>query len=199
MKILFLFLSLASISYAASTGDISCGSFASNNAVGTAAWTSPGNAAANDASYTSVALNASTSQYLTATNCSFSIPTGATINGITVKIERRSLDPSPTGCIDDSSVRLFKAGAATGDNKAIGTPGVDCNIANNTTVTYGGTSDLWGTTWTESDIENSGFGVGFSAVEADGENEDVQVDHITIAVEYTEASALIRSFFMFFM
>lgn len=198
MKSLVLISLLLSLkAYGTSTGDTAC-TFTTDTSVGTQTWTNPSNAATQNTTYATTSINAQTSHYLLSSGCSFSLPSGSTINGITVKV-RRDSSSSPTGCIDDSSVRLFKAGSAVGDNKAVGTPGGTCSIdQTDTTITYGGTSDLWGTTWTEAEVEAAGFGVGYSMVEFDGEAETGRVDLMTIAVEYTVPPPGLHRMFLVF-
>lgn len=61
--------------------------------------------------------------------------------------------------VDDNSIRLYSGGAFVGDNKASATNWSDPTDA---VRTYGGATDKWGLTPTESDVENSGWGVGIS-------------------------------------
>src|SRR3989344_5212889 len=63
------------------------------------------------------------------------------------------------GVVYDHRVRIIKGGAIGSTDKASGTawPG---SLAY---TTYGGASDLWGETWTASDINASTFGVAISA------------------------------------
>jgi hypothetical protein len=55
----------------------------------------------------------------------------------------------------DYSIRLVKGGTIVGSDYATAS---DWTTTENT-VTYGGATDLWGTTWTASDINDSTFGV----------------------------------------
>lgn len=137
------------------------GTLEDDDAVGTVTWSNPGNAAANDASYATATDNVSTTNsfYLKATNFGFTIPTGATIDGIVVEIDRKCSDDSSDYCTDNI-VRLQKS-SFQGDNKAIGSathwPTSDAY------ATYGASNDLWGLSFTPSDINASDFGVGISA------------------------------------
>lgn len=127
-------------------------------------------------------------QCLTATNFGFSIPLSATINGITVEIERRS---SLNGHIYDNGLRLLKAGIEVGSNYMSATqwPAMD------TYATYGGCSDLWGTTWTPSDINDPGFGLVFACIDycpgmGFGSPQSF-IDHVRITVCYTNSLPVI--------
>jgi hypothetical protein len=88
--------------------------------------------------------------------------------------------------LSDSTVKLIKAGTAVGSNHASGTwtPSVL------ETFNYGSTSDLWGTTWTPADINNSGFGIELIVHNADTGIDSAQVDFVTIAVTYSVGNAV---------
>jgi len=125
---------------------------ASNTAPGGTVWGGLTNISTSNnanASATNIAANGGTSQYLEIPFPNITIPTGNSISGITIGIERNA---SNTNSIRDNVIQLLKNNIAVGDNKAnIGTywPSSDA------TVTYGGTMDLWGTTWQASDFTNA--------------------------------------------
>lgn len=151
---------------------------ADNAAAGTVAWSNPTNiSASDDARATAVLGAAATSHQLRATQFGFAIPTTATVTGVTVAIERSG---TVGGDVKDATVQLLKAGTAAGSNKATATtwPLTD------TVATYGGSADLWGTTLSPSDVNNSGFGVLIQAVATAGST--ARVDLVTIAVSFTD-------------
>ena len=146
-------------------------------------WTSPGSVTANDGVFASVALGAgANSNELQGTNFGFAIPTGSTINGITVEIFKKAI--SGIGNPTDIDVTILKAGVATGSNLGhlgagngwLTAGGID---------TYGGSSTLWGTTWTPADINAANFGVQISCNEWVGFPATAGVDFIRITVTYT--------------
>jgi hypothetical protein len=155
--ILLLVALPASLVLASSSGSRDAGTGTDVADIGTVSWknpdhiTSPGspNAFSNP-----IPDNGGITHYLQGTDYGFTIPTDATINGIVVEISRKS---SETGSpfITDNIVRLVKGGALIGDNKAA--TGIDWPITFSI-ARYGGVSDLWGTTWTASDINESNFG-----------------------------------------
>jgi hypothetical protein len=166
----------------ASAGPNSPGTAANNTAVGTVAWGSPDNIKASDNVRALVAneFSAITSNYIQASNFGFSIPTGATIDGILVEIEIR--DNAGTGQVYDSAVKIVKADGSVGStNKASGTAWPDLD----TYRSYGSSSDLWGESWSAENINDSDFGVVMS-VTIDGFFGAAGVDHIRITVTYTE-------------
>lgn len=122
-----------------------------------AVWSSPTNIEGSSANATySVTFGADqfTSE-LVGSGFGFSIPSGATINGISFTLNRR-VSSTVLFIGTTNTVKLRKAGVDVGSAKGPGsvwtTTGTD--------ETWGTSSDLWGTTWTPSDINNSDFGVG---------------------------------------
>src|SRR5581483_9981120 len=152
-------------------------------------WSSPSNAQTSDDSYAFASSGLSpgqTSHYLKATNFGFAIPNGATILGVLVEIERVA-DPFIT--VTDSTVKLVKAGAVSGNNKATATawPTSDAYAS------YGGSNDLWGVALTPADVNASNFGVVISATCTGGSGANfVGIDHIRITVFYTLPTGLIN-------
>lgn len=168
----------------------SAGTGANNTDNGSDAWSSPGNVTASDDSRATVTKLAiyQDSNNLDSDNFAFSIPGDAEILGIQVDIERVS---STANAYWDSAVRLLKAGAVTGNNKASGYgtfwPTVEA------TATYGGAADLWGTTWTPADINHADFGVRLRVQDqSGGSTETASVDHVQITVTYQETASSSR-------
>lgn len=144
--------------------------------LGTISFGSPTNALLSDNAYsTAVLLLGQVGHYLKATGFQFAIPLDATILGILVEIERSSTVLSAT---QDSSVRLVKAGTIVGDNKALG----DTWPTTDTYQSYGGSTDLWGTTWTPADLNASTFGVVIAPTAV--LTGTAQIDHVRVTVTY---------------
>ena len=149
------------------------------------AWTSPTNIYSDNAVYSSVtATTYDTNDYtylLKATTFGFAIPSGVTINGIKVEMECYN-DSGETG--KDVVFQLTKNGTArVGTNKA-----TNANWATSPTIiTYGGSADLWGTTWTPTEINASTFGI-HMVNQATAENADIYVDYIRITIYFTSPS-----------
>lgn len=143
------------------------------------AWSDTGNVYAEDtACATTPNFNSiSQSRYLRAYNFGFTIPVTANISGIYVGIKRAS---NTAGHKADNLVRLY-SGGYIGDNMAAGGTWGDSLAF----VYYGGTTNMWGTTVTASDINDSNFGVGISAKNLDGTSCNAQVDVFTMIVYYT--------------
>jgi hypothetical protein len=89
------------------------------------------------------------------TNFGFSIPSGATIVGITVSLETVAENPTTA---DVSEISLWYSGATTGTAKMPASP-ITTAI---TRVVYGSTSDLWGAALTPAIINDPSFGFAVS-------------------------------------
>jgi len=164
------------------------GTLANDTAVGTQAWDNPSNAGSSNNQYAHAESSTSsgtwsTSNYLKATNFGFSIPSGASIAGIEVRIERHKYYDAK-----DNEVKIIKGGTVGSENKASssGYPSSDA-FAN-----YGGSSDLWSETWTRSNINSSNFGVVLSSslwteYPPDRTHSDAYIDVIQIKVYYSNA------------
>jgi len=172
---------------ASDTGALSPGTMADDDTVGTVAWVNPDNAkVSNDVYATFTFPIDATSHYLKATNFGFSIPSGATINGILVEIER-IVPTGGTGQVNDSEIKIVKSDGTIGDtNKSTGATW----SATESYISFGGSSDLWGEEWEAEDINDSDFGVVLSATIS---NQFVasygRVDHIRITVYFQEAAS----------
>ena len=153
----------------------------------TDAWVSPTSVFADDGTNASITAasydSPDISQILVVSDFGFAIPGTATIDGIVVTIERNNA----AGAASDNRVQLAKGTAfanLVGTNKADTATDwpASMGIAN-----YGGTTDLWGTTWTPTEINASTFAV-FLSVQADAANTDIAVDYIQVTVHYTEVT-----------
>jgi hypothetical protein len=173
-----------------SSGPNSPGTCADDATVGTVAWTSPNSAKTEGTSFTYVIISLGVfSHYLKATNFGFTIPTGATINGIVAEAKTGITDG--VGITKDYRARIVKSDASIGaTDKSNATTWIGSwNGGNMVYLSHGGSTDLWGETWSAADINNSNFGFALSAQNSDTEDGDTpQVDHIRITVYYTEAA-----------
>ncbi|MCM0664802.1 gliding motility-associated C-terminal domain-containing protein [Flavobacterium tyrosinilyticum] len=113
----------------------------------------------------------------------FSIPVNAKIKGIAVTIGRYGSASGNNNYVTDNAVRLIKANAIlTQDNKV----STKWSTSSTSTIDYGGGSDLWNTTWTRDDINDSGFGIALSAsIRSNNTTVTASVDYIQITVSYT--------------
>tara|TARA_R100001594_G_C4032333_1_gene261550 strand:+ start:463 stop:1014 length:552 start_codon:yes stop_codon:yes gene_type:complete len=164
---------------ATSAGPTSAGSGDQDDNSGGEAWSNVGNVTASDDTYATCALFPLTSSdFLIGDNFGFAIPGGATITGIEMAVERKT---SVSGVGGDSHVQLLKAGVQHGDNKSGGHswPTVEAERS------WGGASDMWGGTWTPSDINDANFGLRIAATGDEVASCTLSVDHIKCTIYYT--------------
>lgn len=161
----------------------------SDNSVGSLVWSNPSYANSATDGNLSASVSATDmpfeTQYLKLSGYGFSIPSGATINGITVNIRRqRSTNFTTDGW--DVKLYLLKGGVVSGNNKAATTTLWPSSVTGFQVATYGGASDLWGGTWTPSDINSSSFGIVLSASTAAVKGKGgLRVEYINIKIDYT--------------
>lgn len=157
---------------------------------GTVNWTSPNNVTSTSA-YAVATLSAPTgsqlSKALLTNNYGFSIPAGSTVLGIQVDYEVVSTIPVPPSAAS-LEVYMFKPSTGTIFAAHIITPP---NI--NTPETAGSSTDLWGTTWTDADINNANFGPVFSAVVAAGSG-DISVRNVVTTIYYQSGAGAAVSY-----
>ncbi len=166
------------------------GTVVNDATIGTVAWSNPNNVKISD-DVRAIGVSGSgvwSSHYLKTSNFGFSIPSGTTIIGILVEVEKGA-NPSSFG-FTDNSIKIIKS-----DNSFGSTDKATTNywLAADTYVSSGSSSDLWGETWTPSDINSTNFGVAVSAKKVSGGSPyGVNVDHIRITVYYTDPPPAMR-------
>lgn len=168
----------------ASQGPYSPDTVVDDSAYGQWAWTTPAEAISQNDDYADAQCNAvGDSHYLKATDFDFTIPSGATIDGIIVEYD---VYESGAGAANDARVRIVKGGSIGSTDKATGTayPLADSDLYQS----RGGVSDLWGETWSDTDINGTTFGV---VISCDGAGNNIaHIDHIRITVYYTEGGGI---------
>ena len=145
---------------------------------GTRTWTNPGFIVAadgNNALCAFLALNASSND-LVGFGFGFGVPATAVIDGILLEINY--VQTVGAGSIQEKNVKLMKAGVAVGSDLSTGAtlPGTAA------TASYGGASNLWGTTWTPADINDNNFGAVFVCQDSAGLSATAGVDFFRITV-----------------
>lgn len=147
--------------------------------IGTIAWTSPANALTSDTNYAVASLGKNeTSNYLRCSGYGFSIPTGAVIDGITAKVDRVS--GSPNADPIDVEHKLMKSGGTVGTSQTASAAW----SSTQTVANFGGTTNLWGTTWSVTDVNDSNFGLS-AVVTSTKNNTGADIDSIVIDVTYS--------------
>ena len=138
------------------------GSTSNSDRDGKVAWSNAPYAEADDGDYAINSPGGATTygDWLRASQYGFTtadIPNGSNINGIEVKIKRKASDASR---MNDSAVKLWPAGAGApdGSNRAK----VDLWGTTDEEIIYGGATDKWGLSISESDVRDTTFGVAIS-------------------------------------
>lgn len=180
--VMVLTLMVFSIGTYADTTNTFAGIGSNDNSVGSTAWSNTNNIGADDSSTARATIpDGSSSNYLKGTSFGFSIPTGATIDGIEVTLERST---QWSNSVKDTHARIVKSDASIGTTDKSNTNFWD-NVGTEV-ITYGGSTDLWGESWAASDINSANFGF---AVAADNVNccfsSQSDIDYIQITVYYT--------------
>jgi Tfp pilus assembly protein PilX len=159
---------------------VGSGTSGARNPTAATGWTSSTNVFSNNGVYaTASPAGFAQTANLDVTGFGFSIPAGATINGIDVDIDRKA---SATSSIEDFDVYVLKNGSATGITDHAST--TDWTTTDSTR-SYGNSTDLWGTTWTVSDINASNFGVRLKATNLTSTSKTASVDWVQVTVFYT--------------
>jgi hypothetical protein len=170
------------VSQATSQGPLGSSVAVNDATVGTYTWLTPegvydiGGGSAVNGSFGEVFHKVT--KYLKATGFGFSIPVGATINGIVVEVRK---DDGDDRADYDYAVRIVKGGAIGATDKSSMAQWSRTGLQY---VTYGSSSDLWGETWSASDVNASNFGFAISAYNDTGTWDPI-VDYIRITVYYT--------------
>lgn len=165
----------------ASQGPLSPTTTTDDSGVGTLTWNNVNNVQASDNVYATRNMGGSSNvtHYIKCVGYGFSVPGTATIVGIEVTIEGKVANAASNSTVDDR-VRLVKAGTIQSTDRAF----IEFNNGDNEYV-HGSPTDLWGDTWTPSDINNANFGAAFAARSNSGAD-DISIDHISITVYYTD-------------
>lgn len=145
-------------------------------------WSNPGDAVSSDNQRAQSQSDGAATDYLQCTGYGFAIPAGATVNGITVNVQRRSSSTSNGGS-HDSAMRLVKGGVVGATDRATATIYTTSDV----TESHGGAADLWGDSWAIADVNNANFGAAFRAIKpsSGGSSHTISVDYISITIDYT--------------
>ena len=167
---------VATAAGAQSQGPSGPGTVVNNGGIGVVPWLMPSQALTSDDVYAFSGVGTgSPSQYLVATNFSFTLPPSAVVVGIEVGVEKKVA----TGTATDNAVRIVKGGSIGSTDRSDVNPWPTTD----TVVLYGGATDLWGETWTAADINNANFGVAISGKDSIS-GALLQVDTFEITVFY---------------
>ncbi|MBL7892498.1 MAG: T9SS type A sorting domain-containing protein [Bacteroidia bacterium] len=155
-------------------------------------WSTPSNAKTEDNKFASVSLSAPgqcfqgscSSRGLILTNFSFAIPSAAIILGIKAEVKQKA---DSLNSINDTIVQLTKdAGLSTTANRG----SLNFIDSLNKYYSYGGTTDLWSTSWTPAQINSTDFGLILSYNNKSKNGGIANIDHVRISVIYSISSGI---------
>ena len=160
-----------------------------NTSVGSFGWANPTDVLTSDNNRAVAGaligiLASANTNYVAAQGFTFTVPVSATICGIQVDVEHSAGGLLIGSSIKDNSVKIMKSGSVIGTEHASG----NSWFGSDEVVSYGGSGDTWGTTWTPSDFNTSNVGVAVSARLSAGLAAlflNAQIDHIQMTVFYT--------------
>lgn len=162
------------------------GTFANYNSPlgGANNWGNPGNAAANDANYAGIFLQAAPaanpySNYLLVTNFGMGIPAAANITGIKVGY----LGHASGGPVTEYSIRLFNSGSPGGADKA--DPLHALPAFPDAWRYRGGDGDTWGFPATPALLNTPAFGVGIAVVASTNLDGTALITYVELTTYYT--------------
>lgn len=169
----------------ATSGPNYAGTATSGSPLGDVTWSSPSNATGSSIiTAAQSALDIDQFTYtLLLSNYSFSIPTDATVNTITVVVSRRG---SGAGDARDYIIKLKDSTGLIGTNKADGVTNWTSATSPPITNTYVFTNGV-DTIPSISEINATTFGVGVQAYEIGSDPETVFVYFVSITIDYTES------------
>jgi len=124
------------------------------------------------------------SQWIRGYNYNFNIESDATILGIQMRLRLQSEN---AGNVSDSQVYVTDTGGNNkGGNKATGNDWP----TSDTDFFYGGSTDLWGASWSVADINHVNFGAQVEAANSSGtSSRQARVDYMEITVYYSRPDA----------
>lgn len=152
------------------------------------AWTNPTNVAASDDSRATASITSPNStHWITCTNFGFSLPAGAVVTGIVVEVEGSDAT-APGTTNSDLFAKLIKGGTIGGTELSA----TNVHTSTDAYDTLGSSSNLWGNTLADTDVEASDFGVAIRLTCASGfGSASPRIDHVRMTVHYVVPSAAI--------
>jgi hypothetical protein len=145
---------------------------------GSVVWSNVENVKVDDTSDATAATGFANSHYLKVTNFGFGIPAGSNIDGVIASIIRHG---TVSYDCKDVVVSLVVGGSVTGDNKG---DTVNTWPVNPGQKDYGGATEKWGCTLTDSVINASNFGIVLAATGTVSWNV-CSVQYMCLTVYYT--------------
>lgn len=151
-------------------------------------WTNISNITADDTSWASITANFSDADVVDsvdAQNFDFGIPAGSTIDGIEFETEHKNSGQTwecNSAFIFGYGIKLInEVGSLEGTNRNTGPI-----VTGPSTKSFGSSSDLWGVTWLDTEVNDVDFGVsaGWAPVLKGGSSTG-QINYVKLRITYT--------------
>lgn len=186
IKSLLVILIFSSVAISSQDGP-RCGITFTNvyNPGSVASWTNLNNLLYEDgltASSSILSGNNKYTDYLYITNFGFILPGTARVDGILVEIKISGVE----GTSRDHTIQLLKNGNRVGTNKARFSTAWPVSL---TFISFGSSTDLWGASWNQSDINSTNFGIAISVKNKKKRGNPVatpRIDYVRISVFFNQ-------------
>ncbi len=185
---LLAFLAVPMVVLATTAGPNSPASVINTFAGGEKDWIDPSNATTSNNVYATAGTSSSccdfATEWLQSTDFGFAIPGDATVDGILAEVEASQDVGGGTASLDPP--RIVKGGTRIFD------PAKTSQNVTTSDVYYsfGGSSDLWNTTWSASDINASNFGFAVAGTLPAVDGITLRVDHTRVTVYYNGSASV---------
>jgi len=145
-------------------------------------WSNPNDIKVDDNSYSRCRVSDKNFSYiLRATNFGFSVPSGSSIDGIEVVVNRNR--DAVLGGVLDKIIKIVLSGTEQGSNLSSATEW-PTSFAD---ITYGSSTNTWGFSPSQSNVVDSGFGLDLQMqVKSPSADSLGYVDYVKMRVYYTE-------------
>lgn len=161
-----------------------------SSTTGSSGWTSPNNISTSNGVYaTSASIsNSAVTGFIHALGNGFSVPSGASIDGVELTIEAKNA-LSGNGFqlrVANSEARMVYA---AGDISDLPPSGISSQVWTSTadqTKTFGSSTNTWGAALTPTIVNDSSFGFRCRFFNINGSAQIFSIDRISITVYYTE-------------
>lgn len=168
-----------------------------SSTTGSSGWTNPNNVFTSNNVYavSSSINNGSLTGYIYALGHGFAVPTGATIDGLSIAVEGKN-QLSGTGFRirhNNTDIYLRNGGADISPTSPSGVATTSWTGSTDTTQTIGSSTASWSASLTPTIVNDSSFGVRFRMQNLNASAQTFSIDAIIITVYYTYAGSTFTS------
>lgn len=165
-----------------------------SSTTGSSGWTNPNNIFTSNNGYavSGSITNSSVTGFIYALGNGFSIPSGATIDGVEVSVEGKCQYSGSAFTIRASSseIRLVYSGSDISSLPPTGVSNVAFTTTTDATKTLGSPTTLWGAALTDTIVNDASFGVRFRLYNSLATTQTFSIDRVSITVYYTDSAGV---------